>query len=1029
MSWLRPVVLAFFLVLGSAPAPAQAPELSRLWRETDAFYARGAYAQAIEPARRALALAEESHGADHPSTAYSLLSLARVLREAGRLAEAEPLIVRAAAAYERAHGPEHPMVATALNNLAFLYEKQGRYAEAEPAYRRSLAIREAAEGPEHPAVANLLNNLAALHRAQGRYAEALELFRRALAIRERAYGPEHGEVAQSLNNLAEVLRQQSRFAEAEPLYRRALTIWQKTLGQRHLTVAVSLNNLAELYKDEGRFADAEAVLKQALAIREQALGLEHPDVALSLNNLGALYRAQGRFLEAEPLYRRSLAIRRKAFGPQHPDVARTLNNLGRVYRALRRFDEAEPMFRDAQAIWERTLGPDHPDLGYSLDNLARMFRQQKRLDEAEPLFRRALAIWERAFGAEHPTVARALANLGGLYALQGRFAEAEPPLARALAIDEAVLGPEHPSVAEAAYELARLYHAAGDLDRGLAAARRGAAIMSARLARIEQQRGEAGLSEQRAMRADFASHIALAAAARKSMPGETETLTDEAFRVAQLAAASGTGRTLSRMAARFAAGDGALARLVRERQDALERWRQLDRDLVAAASEPPARRHARREAALRAESAALERRLAAVEARLAQEFPRHAELAAPRPVGVAELRPLLGPDEALVAFLVGEQETYAWVVRPDGAGLVTLPLRQEALDAAVTVLRQALDASRFGRRARPPAFDIALAHRLHQRLLGPLDPLLDGVKHLIVVPDGALQSLPLGVLVVALPAKDGDGAEPRRPVWAAERFAISVLPSASSLLALRTLPPARHAPEPFLGVGQPQLGVADPPAPGRMAEPVHVGALHRLAALPDTGDELRAMARALGAADDRILLQTRATEAGVRAAALDRHRVVAFATHGLVAGDVEGVAEPALVLTPGAAASPDDDGLLTASEIALLELNADWVVLSACNTAAADGTPGAEGLSGLAKAFFHAGSRALLVSHWPVDSEAAVRITTAAFDHLGRRPGSGRAAALRAATVALARGEAGPRFTHPMFWAPFALVGEGGSGR
>ena len=156
------------------------------------------------------------------------------------------------------------------------------------------------------------------------------------------------------------------------------------------------------------------------------------------------------------------------------------------------------------------------------------------------------------------------------------------------------------------------------------------------------------------------------------------------------------------------------------------------------------------------------------------------------------------------------------------------------------------------------------------------------------------------------------------------------------------------------------------------------------------------------------------------------YKVLAFATHGLVAGDTTGLSEPALVLTPPETGSKRGDGLLTASEVVQLKLYADWVILSACNTAAADGTPGAEGLSGLAKAFFYAGSRALLVSHWPVASGAAVAITTRMLKEAAKL-GVGRAEAHRRAMMALIDDTEHLHYAHPLFWAPFVVVGEGGA--
>ena len=154
---------------------------------------------------------------------------------------------------------------------------------------------------------------------------------------------------------------------------------------------------------------------------------------------------------------------------------------------------------------------------------------------------------------------------------------------------------------------------------------------------------------------------------------------------------------------------------------------------------------------------------------------------------------------------------------------------------------------------------------------------------------------------------------------------------------------------------------------------------------PRLPTSLKAVAAKLGASRSDIHLQKDASEATVKRAPLANYRVVYFATHGLVAGDVKGLGEPSLALTIPNEPSELDDGLLTASEVAQLKLNADWVVLSACNTAAGD-KPGAEALSGLARAFFYAGAHALLVSHWAVESNAATRLTTTTFDILQIRP-------------------------------------------
>jgi CHAT domain-containing protein len=152
-----------------------------------------------------------------------------------------------------------------------------------------------------------------------------------------------------------------------------------------------------------------------------------------------------------------------------------------------------------------------------------------------------------------------------------------------------------------------------------------------------------------------------------------------------------------------------------------------------------------------------------------------------------------------------------------------------------------------------------------------------------------------------------------------------------------------------------------------------------------------------------------------------------FATHGVLAGELNGTHEPGLILTPSAIATEEDDGYLSASEIAALKLDADLVILSACNTAAG-GATSAEALSGLARAFIYAQARALLVSHWAVDSGATVKLITAAVGELARDPKVGRAEALRRSMLALINNGA-PHEAHPAYWAPFVVVGEGGQGR
>ena len=654
-----------------------------------------------------------------------------------------------------------------------------------------------------------------------------------------------------------------------------------------------------------------------------------------------------------------------------------------------------------------------------------------RYAEAEPLYKRSLAILEKALGPEHPDVAQSLNNLAELYRQQGRYADAEPLYKRSLAIREKALGPEHPDVAQSLNNLAALYLQQQRTSESYALNRRAIDIVARRIATAGDDRS-GGTGEQRQFRDLFLRQVGLAFEQYKG----GDAAVAESFRVAQLASASGAARAVAGMAARFSAGSDALAVVVREQQDTAQRWQRLDSAIVQAASKPPAQRNPEAEAALRQQFKEIGAHLDALEARIAREFPTYAELSNPKPLELTETQALLAPDEAMLVYLVGTDETWLLTLRRDRTALYRIKTGAKALAAEVAALRNWLDPALNPDLA---PFDTKRAFALYQNIVAPAAPLLDGARQVFIVPDGALESLPLGVLVTQASETDPTSlADYRDTAWFARDHALTVLPSVGALRALRKFASGTSAVAPFVGIGNPVLEGTSRAASGINLAGLFRGAIADVAAvrqlppLPETADELRAVAKAMGAGDGDLYLAERASEPLLRQAGLDRYRVVEFATHmwALMSGDLRGgLAEPALVLTPPREAAPDNDGLLTASKIATFKLNADWVVLSACNTAAGDGTPDAGGLSGLAKAFFYAGARSLLVSHWSVPSQATVKLVTRAFDELKKDPSIGRAEALRRAEMAMLDPANPPEFAHPMMWAPFVLVGEGGAGR
>lgn len=416
-------------------------------------------------------------------------------------------------------------------------------------------------------------------------------------------------------------------------------------------------------------------------------------------------------------------------------------------------------------------------------------------------------------------------------------------------------------------------------------------------------------------------------------------------------------------------------------------------------------------------------------ASLARDVPAERNHLDPAVIALAAAQSLLGPDEALLSYFFDDQQGYVVAARRDRAAFHALGLRRDELAAGVKRLRLHLDpAGDIGARGGPPPFPFDVAHRLYASLLGPAAAILEGAAHVIVVADDALQSLPLAVLVTE-PFDAARKDEAARPAWLARRHALTLLPAEASLQALRR-GPAPAAGKPFAGFGDPMLlgddrrttpsGTAPLFRAGSAAD---VNRLRDLVRLPETRYVLDAMSDILNGDPRDVRVEADATEAAVKGASLADFRVLAFATYGLMAGEHPGAAEPGLVLTPPRAASALDDGLLTASEIAQLRLDAELVVLPESSTAAPDGTPGLDGLPRLSRAFLHAGARSIVVSHWPVSADSTLKLLSRMLRERVR--GAGNAEALRRAMLALMNGEDRPAYAHPMYWAPLVVVGEG----
>jgi CHAT domain-containing protein len=955
--------------------------------------------------------------------------------------------------------------------------RAGKYQEAEVLARERLAAVEAESGPDALATAEALDDLADAVARLGKGADpaARAIAVRALAIKEALLGPDDGRLALSIRTLAILTNQSGDPRTATALLERAAQISERALGPDDPEVALHLSLLGSFVGLAGDYLRSRSLQERALAISRKALGDGDLQVARLEGSLAATLGQMGDYQGARRLFHESIAIQEKAVGPDHPSVLVTLDNLVETMMLAGDFEAARPFAESALKRREAKLGPDHFQLAYSLGHMAQVEAMSGNQAAALSYFARTIAVREKAVGRDHPWVAESLCDLGMVRARFGEARGAREAFEEALAIQDRTLDPRHPDRARTVLELSKALLALGE---SAAAFQRG--LEAARLDREHFRATAQGLSEGDALR--FARErdgaidvlVTLLTAARKgAIPsGGTARAWDELVRSRALVLDEMASR--HRYVADQSGGD------VAGRARALSAARTRLAGLVGRLPQSgPV--EAYREQMVRAyeEKEAAERALAEASAPFRRQQARSR-------AGLAEVLASLPEGSALLAFARYQQRgrtdqepvpSYAAFVAQAGRNdpsLVALGKAAE-IDALVEAWQReaGADPRREGSAAAAEERYRAAGERLRRRIWDPVAPRLKQATMVLIVPDGTLSLVNLATL----PLPGGrflleDGAVLHE--LSSERDIVPVYPppevkpgllavggvdydASPTVLAQSTLP----------GEAAPQLA-ADPPAgASRYRSPEaacpEVSRL-RFAPLPSTAAEIDGIAAlqarpgaAPAAGGVRRLSGAAADEATLKSAS-ERYGTLHLATHAYIVGDRCGaggggggavpgngrdrgsaaptlpVLQNPLLLTGLALAGANqrtgaardgggEDGLLTAEEIASLELSGvRWAVLSACRSGLGTIRNG-EGVLGLRRAFAIAGASTLIMSLWQVEDEA----TSAWMEALYRarsRPLSTAAAVRQAGLDLLELQRRAGRTTHPFNWGGFIAAGD-----
>ncbi|HPX62152.1 MAG TPA: tetratricopeptide repeat protein [Deltaproteobacteria bacterium] len=907
-------------------------------------------------------------------------------------------------------------LATGLNNLGYALSEMRMSDRAQHLYDEALAIRRKIGSPLE--TATVLNNMGLMLVSAGRYDQALSRHDEALAIRRNANDPKA--VAESLTNIGYAHYQSGDYDQAIRRFDEALKIYEG-LGDKRI-LATGLNNLAAVYGRLGRYDRALQCHERSLQLRRE---LNIPaDTALTLNNIGQMHHELGNYDKAIGLFTESLQLKRLNGLPAE-SIANTLNNIGAVYDATGQPDRALQFYNDALTI-NRRLDLARA-VGNNLSNIGAAYLNLKRYHEAERAFIEA----EQQLNRGDRKV-RGNPGLVELYLKTGRHERALELLKRMApdwATDTATRMQFHTQLGAALKGLGRLPEATGELLQAVAlventrrtVAERGGYFAGGYAGgRIQPYRLLLSVLCERTLKGDLDD---------KRLGHLGRNTTESAFRVAELIKSRNLLESMA--ASRRNRGTRQLPEaLGRRERSLLNRLNAMDEQWETAVRSG--------EAAVQAHNQAREKLYGdfiGLIRTLRSRYPQYAAMYYPDAVAASALP--LKPDETVLEYAYGDGALYLFVVTKGGVKtVIRIPVAPEELERRVRVFLEPLYAN------RPEAFSESQARQLGETLMSAAQLDLKQGSRVIIVPDGLLGLLPFGTLRPAM------GNNDYNPVYLDDRWLITYEHSASTLALSRTVRMPR-ATRLLFALGNPVFDRNDPryrsyrqerstvempsaaqgqyayrglsvqprPAAGNDGRTGWGEIVYQ--PLPETETEVLAIAATMGVrpVPPDVLLGALASKGMLMKTRLSDYRHLHFATHADLPGKVQGVGEP-FILLGQALDQEQSDVFLTLSEIADLQLHADMVMLSACNTGKGDLVAG-EGLANLARAFQHAGARSVVSSLWQVASEPAVEYMQSFYRHLRKKNS-------RAMALSLARREIRKKYDSPFYWSVFVLYGEGG---
>ena len=796
---------------------------------------------------------------------------------------------------------------------------------------------------------------------------------------------------------------------AEAAFRAALALQRKALGRNNPNTVVPLMTLAMQLSDEGQDVEAGRLFKQAEALAPRAADPTAGAKLLDYRGLAAMN--QGRYSDALHLLQRS-ATAYEALVP-----AKVLHAQNAGFAGLRSFGVTGAAGLGA-ILPNQDLLTDPSAQGALLGlvevrrNEALVLHRLGSLKESRAMLASATRL-ARANGVARPIVDARLLRTSAVDAGAAGQSEAELADLAASAAAFGVALPGSKPFADTNLLRADLLVRRGEMAAALTPCRAAVHTLTALHAGTRP--------------ALMGPCLDAYAAAAKATPADAQTLYAEMFTAAQLTQGSITTQQIAEATARLRENkrDPKVAAAIRARQDASEHLRRLrrQRDALLAANPKATEANDPALAALDKRITAARIHQVAAETALQAAAPNYGQLVQ-QVVTAKDVFAALHKHEAFAEITLGGKHGWVLLFRGGRITVSEVPTGVAGMTALVKRVRSGIELTT----TQLPVFHIRADRTLYKDTLGGVAGAMKGVTALVVAPSGPLLSLPFEVLLTG-PAQADDLAN---APWLVRRYPIAHVPSPANFVSLRKIAGTSRAKQPWFGFGDfvPfTLAQAQASFPGKACGDT-AELLAGLPALPYAGKELTAARELLGASKSDELLGAAFTVPAVMRLKLSNYRILHFATHALLPSELRCQSQPAIVTSDPPGAKSVKNALLTASDVMGLHLDADLVILSACNSGGAGDRTGGESLSGLARAFFFAGARALMVTHWSVNDQVTAYLIATTLQRMRAHPHLGVAGALRDAQLAMlaAAGHSLPaQVAHPFFWAPFAVIGDGGA--